>query len=112
MSEKEPGQDLFEAYNNAGANPGKTHDGKPVPKWQNLTDDVRAKWAAVEDRAKKVAFATFGNVALGEDLPDETPEAFVRAWRRYQNECVANNAPLPVYVLLDCFDSELRKLAR
>ena len=106
---KGPGQDLFETYNAAGANPGKDWRGDPVPEWKDLTDDVRTKWAAVEDRAKKVAFATFGNVALGESLPDETPEAFARAWQRYQNECIANNAPLPANVLLNCFDSELRK---
>ena len=109
---KEPGQESFETYNNAGANPGKDWRGGPVPEWKNLTDDVRIKWAAVEARANNALFATFGNVALGESLPDETPEAFARAWQRYQNEGFANNAPLPVYVLLDCFDSELRKLAR
>ena len=109
---KEPGQDLFETYNAAGANPGKTHDGKPVPEWKNLTDDVRAKWAAVEDRAKKVAFATFGDIALGESLPDETSEAFARALEQYQDACASRGVPCPVYVLLDRFDFELRKLAR
>ena len=43
-----PGQIAFEAYNNAGANPGLTWDKKPVPAWENLSDDVRAKWAAAE----------------------------------------------------------------
>jgi len=39
----------FEAYNAAGANPNKTFDGRPVPSWENLNDDVREKWcAAVE----------------------------------------------------------------
>ena len=36
----------FDAYNNAGANPGKTFDGRPVPAWENLNDDVREKWCA------------------------------------------------------------------
>ena len=48
MQTKAPGQVAFEAYNNAGANPGLTWDKKPVPAWENLSDDVRAKWAAAE----------------------------------------------------------------
>lgn len=40
------GRLAFEAYNNAGSNPGKTWDGKPVPAWESLGDDVRAKWCA------------------------------------------------------------------
>lgn len=40
----------FDAYNAAGANPGKTFDGRPVPTWEGLNDDVREKWcAAVEN---------------------------------------------------------------
>ena len=42
----EPGRIAFEAYNNAGANPGLTWDKKPVPAWENLSDDVREKWNA------------------------------------------------------------------
>lgn len=48
---KAPGQTAFEAYNNAGANPGLTWDKKPVPTWENLSDDVRTKWAAAERAA-------------------------------------------------------------
>ncbi len=40
------GQAAFEAYNAAGENPGKTHDGKDVPEWNDLGDNVRAKWEA------------------------------------------------------------------
>lgn len=36
----------FDAYNAAGANPNKTFDGRAVPSWENLNDDVREKWAA------------------------------------------------------------------
>jgi hypothetical protein len=43
---KTPGQVAFEAYNAAGTNPGLTWDKKPVPTWENLSDDVRAKWEA------------------------------------------------------------------
>ncbi len=43
---KSLGQIVFEAYNAAGANPGKTWNGLPVPTWENLTEDVRTKWEA------------------------------------------------------------------
>jgi len=36
----------FNAYNAQGPNPGKTHDGKDVPAWDKLNDQVRAKWMA------------------------------------------------------------------
>lgn len=49
--QKQPGQTSFEAYNTAGANPGKTYDDKPIPAWENLSDDVRTKWAAAERAA-------------------------------------------------------------
>lgn len=39
-------RDMFNAYNAAGSNPGKTHDGKAVPAWEQLGDNVRAKWLA------------------------------------------------------------------
>lgn len=40
-------QQLFNAYNNRGPNPWKTWDGKPVPLWDALSDQVRMKWTAV-----------------------------------------------------------------
>lgn len=43
---KSVGQRAFELYNAGGKNPGKTWDGKPVPTWEGLNDDVRAKWQA------------------------------------------------------------------
>lgn len=41
---------MFDAYNATGPNPNKTWDGKDVPTWENLNDQVRGKWtgAAVE----------------------------------------------------------------
>lgn len=38
---------LFNAYNNASPNPGKTFDGRPVPEWLELGSQVQAKWEAV-----------------------------------------------------------------
>lgn len=34
----------FEAYNKEAG--GLTHDGKPIPLWENLTRKVRANWVA------------------------------------------------------------------
>lgn len=42
---------LFAAYNETGPNPWKTWDGKDVPKWDELNDQVRWKWEAVADKA-------------------------------------------------------------
>lgn len=39
-------QAAFERYNEQGPNPWKTYDGKDVPRWPALTDQVRAKWRA------------------------------------------------------------------
>jgi hypothetical protein len=37
---------MFEAYNQQGPNPWKTWDGKDVPRWPELNDQVRGKWVA------------------------------------------------------------------
>jgi hypothetical protein len=39
-------QQLFDAYNNAPPNPWKTFDGRDVPRWDGLTEQVRGKWLA------------------------------------------------------------------
>lgn len=44
VTPKSVGRIAFELYNEGGANPGKTFDGRPVPPWEGLSDDVRAKW--------------------------------------------------------------------
>jgi hypothetical protein len=38
---------LFNAYNETSPNPWKTWDGKDVPRWPALSDQVREKWRAV-----------------------------------------------------------------
>ena len=38
---------LFNTYNEQGPNPWKTWDGKDVPKWGRLGNQVTAKWMAV-----------------------------------------------------------------
>lgn len=49
------GQIAFEAYNSAGNNPGKTWDGKDVPTWDKLSDDVRAKWEVCVKHVETIA---------------------------------------------------------
>lgn len=44
-------QQLFDAYNEKGPNPWKTHDGKDVPRWDALGAQVQGKWVAVVQRA-------------------------------------------------------------
>ena len=108
MNNKAPGQTSFEAYNEAGANPGKTYDGKPVPTWENLSDDVRAKWAAAEKAAERVRMEQFPPVA--HLAVDTTEAAFHRALVRYEAECIMQSAPFPTRILLECFEDELQNL--
>ncbi len=58
------GRIAFEAYNAAGANPGKTFDGREVPTWEALTDDVREKWQAGASECFK-RLATAADIAIG-----------------------------------------------
>lgn len=39
-------QKMFDAYNQEGPNPWKTFDGRDVPRWEALSDQVRGKWIA------------------------------------------------------------------
>lgn len=39
-------QKMFVAYNDQGPNPWKTFDGRSVPSWDELSDQVREKWFA------------------------------------------------------------------
>lgn len=39
----------FNAYNEQGPNPWKTFDGRDVPRWEQLNDQVRAKWLAAAE---------------------------------------------------------------
>ena len=45
---------MFEAYNLAGPNPGKTWDGKDVPPWEKCGEQVQGKWMAAARRARKL----------------------------------------------------------
>lgn len=40
---------MFNAYNEQGPNPWKTFDGREVPRWDGLNDQVRAKWLAAAE---------------------------------------------------------------
>lgn len=45
---------MFDAYNEQGPNPWKTFDGRDVPRWEQLNDQVRAKWIAAAQKAMDV----------------------------------------------------------
>lgn len=55
MNLEETARAAFDAYNEHGPNPWKTFDGRDVPRWEQLNDDVRAKWTAAV-RATIVVF--------------------------------------------------------
>lgn len=46
---------MFNAYNEQGPNPWKTFDGRDVPKWDELNDQVRAKWLAAAEASLRPA---------------------------------------------------------
>lgn len=46
---------MFAAYNEQGPNPWKTFDGRDVPGWGALNDQVRAKWLAAAQYAMEAA---------------------------------------------------------
>ena len=106
--QKSPGQTSFESYNTAGGNPGLTWDKKPVPVWENLSDDVRAKWAAAEKAAGRLRLEQFPPTAHIED--SYVLGAFKRARARHNEACYIESAPLPTRLLLECFEDELKQL--
>jgi hypothetical protein len=57
----ELGEALFNAYNDQGPNPWKTFDGRDVPRWPDLSDQVRAKWRAVARAAQGTGECTWCN---------------------------------------------------
>jgi hypothetical protein len=44
---------MFIAYNGEPPNPWKTFDGRPVPDWSMLGEQVKAKWAAAARAARE-----------------------------------------------------------
>lgn len=52
MESSELAEALFIAYNAQEPNPWQTFDGRPVPTWTELSDQVRGKWIAAASRAK------------------------------------------------------------
>lgn len=79
---------MFNAYNGQGPNPWKTWDGKDVPRWEQLNDQVRAKWEAaagvprsVEEIAKACHEANRGYCAALGDL-SQLPWEQAPEWQR------------------------------
>lgn len=46
MTTEQAAEVMFNAYNEESPNPWKTFDGRDVPRWPDLSDQVRAKWCA------------------------------------------------------------------
>jgi hypothetical protein len=44
---------MFNAYNEQGPNPWKTFDGRDVPRWNELNDQVRAKWISAAEASQR-----------------------------------------------------------
>lgn len=72
------GRLAFEAYNNAKG--GVTYDGKPIPPWDAVGDDVRAAWEAAAQAVNDVSLAA--SIAAVESTVDEVCD---RIERQYQD---------------------------
>lgn len=72
---EEHAKEFFAAYNAAGPNPGKTHDGKDVPPWEALGDQVRAKWRAAARTAMGLVPLLLAFVGLPAFAQDAAPAA-------------------------------------
>lgn len=44
---------MFDAYNEQSPNPWKTFDGRDVPRWEQLGEQVRLKWVAAANAAAR-----------------------------------------------------------
>lgn len=75
---------LFNAYNEQGPNPWKTWDGNDVPRWEQVNDQVRAKWSAVARRSLGETFHEAIRVRAYPCWPtvDEMVSAIVRTLER------------------------------
>lgn len=62
---------MFNAYNEQGPNPWKTFDGRDVPRWPDLTDQVRAKWVAAATAADVLEELPPESLTLAEDTSAE-----------------------------------------
>lgn len=68
-------EEMFNAYNEQGPNPWKTYDGKDVPRWDSLNDQVRAKWKAAADLAIDVIASAAVSFRVHKDFPSQFGEA-------------------------------------
>lgn len=75
----ELGRIAFEAYSKSVG--GKTYDNKPIPAWDDLTDQVRAGWttaaAEVAERLSQITQAAVG-MALDDWANRTLPRNFFR----------------------------------
>lgn len=97
------GQIAFEAYNGAGKAPGFTYDGEPVPTWENLSEDVRAKWEAGAQATGAAFLAAFQDV----QGDGHVQFAYGRAVWHFETACATNSAPLTARLFLTFMLQEL-----
>lgn len=66
-------EQMFMAYNAQGPNPWQTFDGRPVPRWPELNDQVRLKWIAAARQAQAL-FGNDGVVGVGHGVLADTQQ--------------------------------------
>lgn len=89
MNHTEPGQIAFEAY--AATVGGRTHDGRTIPSWENLTPEVRAGWIAAATAANG-APVTHTRQVLLEVLNERERQVFSEGWTRPRDDTQADGS--------------------
>jgi hypothetical protein len=67
---------MFGAYNDEGPNPWQTHDGREVPQWSQLGEQVQGKWFAAARCAREQLTNAKPEQASAED-PSRTSASYV-----------------------------------
>jgi len=96
------GQIAFDAYRHGGDTPCFTYDNKPIPPWEEVSENTRARW---ERGAEYVARQAEQNTL--QRLADADP-AFEKALARWHNICREHNGPVNLRVLLNYYELEKR----
>lgn len=68
---KSLGETAFDAYNESKG--GKTHDGKDIPEWADLGDEVRAAWEAAANAVHLRSLNNRGTKTADHRVPPALP---------------------------------------
>lgn len=63
MTDEQIARRMYQAYNDQGPNPWRTFDGRTVPTWDEINDQVRGKWGAAAKEAR-ARMLTTGNALV------------------------------------------------